>query len=311
MGNLVEVRDLSVGFVEGRGPLAARVDALSRVSFRVEEGQCFGVVGPKGSGKSTLLRALSCLVPVTSGEVFIRDFSSKINEKEIRRCVGLVPQTDCFDTDFNVFDNLVLFARYYGIPYRKAHVRARELLKLTELEDKDHLPVTSLPPEALKSLSLARALMPEPTLLLLDEPTIGLDIVSAKAILQLLTHLKQQFNLTFIFASSNMSEAERLCDRVAIFDRGTIVREGSPKELVLGCVGNEIVEFDVNRKDLEYFINRVRGRYQYQICKDKLKLFIPEGSYARDALDLVTSESVVLRRASLDDVLTRLVGEVA
>jgi lipooligosaccharide transport system ATP-binding protein len=211
--------------------------AIDSIDFEILKGECFGFLGPNGAGKTTAMHILYCFIPPTSGEVMV--FGMKVSEKpsEIKSRIGVMPQEDNLDPDLSVYENLVVYARYFDIPKKASSKVAWELLTFADLKDKAHVNIRSLSGGMKRRLLLARALINNPELLILDEPTTGLDPHSRHSVWEKLTYLKSK-NTTLIITTHYMEEAERLCDRVAIMDSGKIVTVNSPARLMTMYGGN-------------------------------------------------------------------------
>ncbi len=207
------------------------VKAVQDVTFAIASGECFGFLGPNGAGKTTVMRIISCFLPPTSGSVTVFGRSVEKEPSAIKARMGVMPQEDNLDPDLNVLENLVVYARYFDIPKKDALPKADELLGFVELRERETMNIKELSGGMKRRLMLARALVNSPELLILDEPTTGLDPHSRRAVWDKLNHLKFQ-NTTLLLTTHYMEEAERLCDRVAIMDQGRIVAIDSPGNLM-------------------------------------------------------------------------------
>jgi len=205
--------------------------ALNNVNFDIAEGECFGFLGPNGAGKTTAMRIIYCFMPPTSGSVLVFGMDVTENPSRIKSKIGVMPQDDNLDPDLTVFENLIVYARYFDIPKKDSEGRARELLNFVELNAKAGAKIGSLSGGMKRRLIIARALINSPELLILDEPTVGLDPHSRRSVWEKLEHLKSQ-NATIILTTHYMEEAEKLCDRVAIMDAGRIIAVDSPLRLM-------------------------------------------------------------------------------
>lgn len=204
--------------------------AVDAIDFSIETGECFGFLGPNGAGKTTALGVIYCFIPPTSGEV--RVFGLDVTEKpsEIKARIGVMPQENSLDPDLSIYENLIIYAGYFDIPRKKSSVLARELLEFVELGEKAGVNITKLSGGMQRRLVLARSLINNPELLILDEPSTGLDPHSRHAVWDRLNSLKTR-NTTLVLTTHYMEEAERLCDRVAIMDEGRIVAVDTPARL--------------------------------------------------------------------------------
>src|SRR5512139_1514635 len=205
--------------------------AVDNVTFDIREGECFGFLGPNGAGKTTVMRVIYCFIPPTSGEVSVFGMDVKISPSEIKRRIGVMPQDDNLDPDLNVRENLLVYARYHDITGRDARLRTERLLRFVGLEEKEGVNIRTLSGGMKHRLLLARALINEPELLILDEPTTGLDPHSRRSVWDKLNDLKAR-GTTLVLTTHYMEEAERLCDRVAIMDSGRIVVIDTPQNLM-------------------------------------------------------------------------------
>lgn len=221
------------GIVKEYGPLCA----VNGVDFEIGEGEFFGFLGPNGAGKTTVMRMIYCFMPPTAGELQVFNMDVREHSSEIKDRTGVMPQENNLDPDLTVFENLIVYARYFDIPRKISSLRAGELLGFVELTDKKDVKIDSLSGGMKHRLLLARALINSPELLILDEPTTGLDPHSRHDVWDKLNRLKEQ-NTTLILTTHYMEEAEKLCDRVAIMDTGKIITIDSPAHLMQIHGGN-------------------------------------------------------------------------
>jgi len=213
------------------------VKAVNGIGFAIEPGECFGFLGPNGAGKTTVMRIISCFLPPTSGTVTVFGMDVTREPSSIKARMGLMPQEDNLDPDLSVFENLLVYARYFDIPKKKAVPLANELLEYVELRDQGRMQIKELSGGMKRRLLLARSLVNSPEILILDEPTTGLDPHSRRAAWDKLNQLKFK-NTTLLLTTHYMEEAERLCDRVAIMDSGHIVATDTPQNLMQEHGGN-------------------------------------------------------------------------
>jgi lipooligosaccharide transport system ATP-binding protein len=211
--------------------------AVNSIDFAIQQGECFGFLGPNGAGKTTVMRIISCFMPPTSGTVKVFDTDVTTVPSDIKSRLGVMPQEDNLDPDLSVTENLVVYARYFDIEKKESLRRARALLEFTELQDKADEKIDRLSGGMKHRLLLARSLVNNPEILVLDEPTTGLDPHSRRAVWEKLNQLKFQ-NTTLLLTTHYMEEAEKLCDRVAIMDSGKIVTIDSPANLMALHGGN-------------------------------------------------------------------------
>jgi lipooligosaccharide transport system ATP-binding protein len=280
---------------------------VDNISFEVNEGECFGILGPNGAGKTSTFKMIYGSSRLTSGELFLLGLSSKIHINKIKSMIGVVPQENGLDPDFSVLDNLLIYSSYLGLNPERAELRARELLRLIQLEDYGSRPVDVLSGGMKRRLTVARALLNDPSVLLLDEPTTGLDPQARNFIWEELATLKKK-GKTMVITTHYMEEAEALCDRILIMHKGKAVVEGKPQDLIVDYIGREVVEFDIDPKEIEYYMNRIKDRYDYQVMRNRLKVFIRGQTEPRDIIGEIPSRNITVRKASLNDVFLRIAG---
>lgn len=301
---LVEARDLVKRF----GALVA----VDRISFEVREGECYGFLGPNGAGKTTTMRMVCCTALPTDGSLRVFGLDARRHARAIKRQLGVVHQAVTLDDALTVRENLLVYGRYFDMSWAEARRRAEELLAFAELEARADDRVSKLSGGMQRRLMIARALMANPRLLVLDEPTTGLDPQARHAVWERLRQLKRA-GVTQVLTTHYMEEAEQLCDRVAIVDHGRIVAEGPPRELVDRYVGREVVELQVGGDGVAAasVAQRVAEWADgFEVTGDRVFL------HTRDGEDLLRRirtldlpvEAVVLRRATLEDVFLRLTG---
>jgi len=204
--------------------------AVNNIEFEIQEGECFGFLGPNGAGKTTVMRILYCFMPPSLGKVEVFGINVLSNPSQIKSKIGVMPQEDNLDIDLTVLQNLIVYARYFDIPRQTSKALAIELLEYVELEDKIDSNILSLSGGMKRSLSLARALINCPEILILDEPTTGLDPYNRRMVWNKLNDLKSK-KTTLVLTTHYMEEADKLCDRVAIMDSGRILTIDSPSNL--------------------------------------------------------------------------------
>lgn len=223
--------------------------AVDGIEFEIRKGECFGFLGPNGAGKTSVMRMIHCFMPPTSGEIKVFGMNVFKDSSLIKSKIGVMPQDDNLDIDLSVFENLIVYARYFDIPKKISSPRAWQLLEFVELRDKANINISKLSGGMKRRLLLARALINNPELLILDEPTVGLDPHSRHSVWESLDHLKSN-GTTLILTTHYMEEAERICDRVAIMDSGKIMIIDSPLNLMEKHGGN-----------LEYVYLKLTGRH--------------------------------------------------
>ncbi len=299
MASIIEARNLTKTY--------NNFIAVQGLNIQVSEGECFGVLGPNGAGKTTALKMLYGTSSITKGELFVLGLNARKNIKKIKREIGVVSQEDGLDFDFSVLDNLLVYSRYFGIPRNQAFKTSKELLRSMHLDNYMDQSVEVLSGGLRRRLVIARALLTEPKVLFLDEPTTGLDPQSRLWIWNLLLGLKRK-GITLVLTTHYMEEVERLCDRLVILDKGRTLCEGTPQELISTNIGNEVIEFHVEMSDIDYHLEKIRDRFEYQVFNNKIRLFIPNTVPAKDIMSSVSSDNIIIRRASLDDVFLKVAG---
>lgn len=235
--------------IEAKG-LSKRFDdflAVDHIDFQVYKGECVGFLGPNGAGKTTTVRMMYCFLPPTEGEMTVAGLSVKSQSRQIKSIVGVAPQEDNLDPDFTTLKNLTVYARYFDISKDEATKRAIEQLKFFQLEEKRDVPIMALSTGMKRRLIFARALINQPQILLLDEPTTGLDPQARHLVWDEVRHLKKK-KVTIILTTHYMDEAEVLCDRILIIDKGKIIEDGAPADLVKKHIGEDVLELDYDEK---------------------------------------------------------------
>ena len=222
--------------------------AVDGIDFDVREGECFGLLGPNGAGKTTTMKMVYCTLPRSSGALSVLGMDPDRYPAAIKAQLGVVPQDNNLDGDLNVWANLVVYARYFGIPRERAARRAAELLDFVQLSEKRAAEIETLSSGMLRRLLIARGLINDPRLMVFDEPTVGLDPQARHLLWDRMRELKRR-NVTLLVTTHYMEEAAELCDRVAIMDRGRILVTGSPRDLVREHIGDEVVELVPDARD--------------------------------------------------------------
>jgi len=277
------------------------------IHFQIKRGECFGFLGPNGAGKTSTMKMMYCLSPVTSGELFVLNLDVSTRETEIKSRIGVVPQEDGLDTDFTVLENLLIYASYYNIPADVAEKRARELLRFMRIDEKSTSTIDQLSGGMKRRLAMARGMINNPEMLFLDEPTTGLDPQARLLIWDNLKALKKE-GMSIILTTHYMEEAEQICDRLVIMDHGRFLCEGKPSDLIAEHIGREVVEFSCEDKDIDYFIERVKNKYDYQVIRNRFHLFIKAGQDGKQAIATISSSDVTIRKSTLEDVFLKVAG---
>lgn len=286
--------------------------AVDGVSFDVRYGEAFGLLGPNGAGKSTMMRMIYCRTPLTAGSLRVVGLDVTKDPRAIKARVGVVPQENNFDPDLNVRDNLLVYARYFRIPRPDAEQRADELIAFAGLQDKRHARIDELSGGMKRRLMIARALLNDPTILILDEPTTGLDPQVRHEIHALIEEMRGR-KTTILLTTHYIEEAERLCDRVAIIDEGRIIAMGTPRELQRRILGHARVEVAT----LTPMPDNWQGRETPVFSEDRLHLSVSSEKPARTVVELVKwiegagceLADLHIHRPTLEDVFLQLTGK--
>jgi lipooligosaccharide transport system ATP-binding protein len=284
--------------------------AVDNISFQVLEKECFGFLGPNGAGKSSTVKMIYCLSPVTTGKLIVLGMDVKQKAREIKQKIGVVPQENNLDPDLKVSTNLIIYAGFFGLPRKEATRQAQSWLEFFGLEDKADERIESLSGGMKRRLVIARALMNNPDLLILDEPTTGLDPQARHLVWQRLRRLKTQ-GVTLILTTHYMDEAYQLCDRLVIMDQGKIIEEGKPYELIAKHIGREVLELgcakDCHQEVLTQINSLISG---HQVVGDNLFLYPYEGQKLLAVIQKMSFDfsPLLLRSANLEDVYLKLTG---
>lgn len=298
---VIKTKDLSKRF--------KTVLAVDRVSLEIEEGECFGLLGPNGAGKTSLIRMVTAVSPPTEGEIWVQGRSLEQCARETKAVMGVVPQLDNLDPDLTVLQNLMTFARYFNIPKKVARQRCSDLLALLKLEDKRDSAIRELSGGMRRRLLIARGLINNPRIVILDEPTIGLDPQARHLVWHKLTELDAQ-GVTRILCTHNMDEAATLCDRVAIMYEGRILGLDSPAALVARHVGREVWEIQVDPEDRDRVLAWLESRcLDFEDAGTHVYVFHLDSEHALGEL-VGDGRRVRQRPATLEDVFFRLTGRL-
>jgi lipooligosaccharide transport system ATP-binding protein len=284
--------------------------AVDGISFEVAPGESFGLLGPNGAGKSTTMRMVGAVSTRTSGTLSILGLDPDQHGPEIRAQLGVVPQADNLDSELRVRDNLIVYGRYFGIPRKQVAKRADELLEFAQLSDRAKSRVDDLSGGMKRRLTIARALVNDPRILLLDEPTTGLDPQARHILWDRLFRLKEQ-GTTLVLTTHYMDEAEQLCDRLVVVDKGAIMAEGSPAALIKAYSTREVVEVRFGSEKNADVAKQIHGiGERIEVLPDRILIYSDNGEaelseIIRRGLNPITS---LVRRSSLEDVFLRLTG---
>jgi len=282
------------------------VVAVDSLDFEVERGKCYGLVGPNGAGKTTTMKMIYCIVEPTSGSLKVFGLDVMAHPREIKARLGVVPQENNLDPDLSTRQNLRVYARYFGIPTDVAASRCQELLEFMHLSDRADAPVPSLSGGMKRRLILARALMNDPELIILDEPTTGLDPQVRHLIWDRLLELKER-GITLLLTTHYMDEAQKLCDKVLIMDEARSIDVGSPAELIRGHMLPYVLELRVDRNRLAEILERF-NHLEHQASGQNLYFYGNTTSEFDELADAYPDIERLLRPASLEDVFLKLTG---
>ncbi len=284
--------------------------AVDGIDVEVEPGESFGFLGPNGAGKTSTMRMIGCVSPITAGSLRIFGLDPDHDGRAIRSRIGVVPQMDQLDNELTVLENLVIYARYFDISRGDARRRAADLLDFVQLTERADDKVDPLSGGQKRRVSIARSLISEPDLMLLDEPTTGLDPQARHVLWDRLYQLKER-GATLVLTTHYMDEAEQLCDRLVVMDGGRIVAEGSPQELIGSYATREVLEMRFGRGRNEAHLAEVQGvGERVEVLPDRLLVYTGDGEAALVQLHDrgIIPESALVRRSSLEDVFLRLTG---
>jgi lipooligosaccharide transport system ATP-binding protein len=284
--------------------------AVDGISFEVAPGESFGLLGPNGAGKSTTMRMVGAVSTRTSGGLSILGLDPNDHGPEIRSQLGVVPQQDNLDQELRVRDNIIVYGRYFGIPHRVIAKKADELLDFAQLSDRAKSKVDDLSGGMKRRLTIARALVNDPRILLLDEPTTGLDPQARHILWDRLFRLKEQ-GTTLVLTTHYMDEAEQLCDRLVVVDKGTIMAEGAPADLIRRYSSREVLEVRFGSERNAEVAEQFAGiGERVEVLPDRILIYSENGEaelakITATGLNPITS---LVRRSSLEDVFLRLTG---
>ena len=298
-GSLIEARGLR--------KLYGDFVAVDGIDFTVERGETFGFLGPNGAGKSSTMRMIGAVSPASGGTLRVLGRDPERDGPAVRARLGVVPQEDNLDLELDVGENLLVYGRFFGLPRDEIRRRSEELLEFVQLADRRDARVDSLSGGMKRRLTIARALVNEPELMLLDEPTTGLDPQARHALWDRLYRLKQR-GVTLVLTTHYMDEAEQLCDRLVIMDRARIVAEGSPRELIDRFVEREVVELRFGEHNGLPPLDDVGDHVE--VLQDRVVIGTNDGDATVDDVHArgLTPETVLVRRSTLEDVFLRLTG---
>ena len=283
--------------------------AVNSISFSVKSGECFGLLGPNGAGKTTTIKMINCVSPVTAGILTVDGMDVQLHPREVKSVLGVVPQNDNLDPDLTVRQNLRAYARYFDMPKQLAEERIDEALHMFQLTDRQHDRLDVLSGGLKRRLTIARGLLNQPRILMLDEPTTGLDPQARHMVWQKLRSLRNQ-GVTMLLTTHYMDEAAHLCDRIVVIDRGRIIEEGTPDTLIEKHAGKDVVEIHLGDHDAAPVIHELLRHEGLDVERFDDILYVFMNTDADfDARKIEEhAERLVYRRANLEDVFLKLTG---
>ncbi len=285
--------------------------AVDGIGFELKRGEAFGFLGPNGAGKSSTMRMIGCVSPPTGGELSILGLDPVRDGPAIRARLGVVPQEDTLDVELTVRENLLIYGRYFGLPRAVIAERTSRLLDFVQLADRANDQVEPLSGGMKRRLTIARSLINEPEILLLDEPTTGLDPQARHVVWDRLYRLKQQ-GVTLVLTTHYMDEAEQLCDRLVVMDRARIAAEGSPRELIEAYSTPEVLELRFRISEHDQAAEKLADvpADRMEVLADRILLYVPDGDIALASVRAIGLEPLtsLVRRSTLEDVFLRLTG---
>ncbi len=285
-------------------------EAVKGIDVAIDRGESFGFLGPNGAGKTSTMRLISAVSQPTDGEISIFGLDPRTDGPEIRSRLGVVPQEDSLELELSVRQNLEMFGRYFDLPRRVVRERAKELLEFTQLSERANDKVDNLSGGMKRRLTIARGLMNRPEILILDEPTTGLDPQARHLLWDRLYRLKRE-GVTLIITTHYMDEAEQLCDRLVVMDHGSIVAEGAPRELIDHYSTREVVELRFATDNHEEYFDRLKPfGERVEVLPDRVLLYVNDGDDTLRDIHAAGIEpsSALVRRSSLEDVFLHLTG---
>jgi len=282
--------------------------AVDGISFEIREGECFGFLGPNGAGKTTTVKMIHCVSPLTSGTLIVNGLPAHINNRALKKMTGIIPQEITLDVDLTVYENLIIFSKFFDIPRREAKKRIAELLRFVELEAKRNSKISELSTGMKRRLLIARALVNQPKLIVADEPTTGLDPQARHLIWQRLRQLKSE-GVTLVLTTQYMEEAQQLCDRIVVMYQGKILKEGVPSRLVSDEIGREVVEVRVPQVDDKGLVAQLADfSCGHERVGDTLYFYCRDGQGMMRKLVELNLHNYLTRPATLEDVFLKLTG---
>jgi len=284
--------------------------AVDAIDFDISKGEAFGFLGPNGAGKTSTMKMITTVSPITEGKLTVFGIDPNENSRAIRQRIGVVPQEDNLDLELTVAENLYIYGRYHDMKKSEINPRIDELLDFAQLTERKNSEVEPLSGGMKRRLTIARALINNPDLIILDEPTTGLDPQARHLLWDRLYRLKQE-GATLIITTHYMDEAEQLCDRLVVMDQGKIAAEGSPRELIQHYAPREVVELRFNDGQKDHAVLKMEGLAQRsEVLADRVLLYTDDAEATQHGLHErgIDPEQVLVRRSTLEDVFLRLTG---
>jgi lipooligosaccharide transport system ATP-binding protein len=284
--------------------------AVDSIDFDINKGEAFGFLGPNGAGKTSTMKMITTVSPITEGKLAVFGIDPNVDGRSIRQRIGVVPQEDNLDQELTVAENLYIYGRYHDMKKSEINPRIEELLEFAQLTERKDSEVEPLSGGMKRRLTIARALINNPDLIILDEPTTGLDPQARHLLWDRLYRLKQQ-GATLIITTHYMDEAEQLCDRLVVMDQGKIAAEGSPRQLIQRYAPREVVELRFGEEEKDTAVLRLEGLAQRsEVLADRVLLYTDDAEATQHGLHErgIDPEQVLVRRSTLEDVFLRLTG---
>lgn len=284
--------------------------AVDAVDFDIAQGEAFGFLGPNGAGKTSTMKMITTVSPMTEGKLTVFGLDPAAEGRQIRQRLGVVPQEDNLDLELTVAENLYVYGRYHDMNRADIRARTEELLEFAQLADRAKSKVEPLSGGMKRRLTIARALINDPDLVILDEPTTGLDPQARHLLWDRLYRLKRE-GATLIITTHYMDEAEQLCDRLVVMDKGKIVAEGSPRQLIAKYAPREVVELRLGDGHIDEVALRLEGvADSSEVLADRIILYTEDSEATQHELTVreIHPEQVMVRRSTLEDVFLKLTG---
>ncbi|HUF15754.1 MAG TPA: ABC transporter ATP-binding protein [Acidimicrobiia bacterium] len=303
---------MTESLVQARG-LTKKFDdftAVDAIDFDIRKGEAFGFLGPNGAGKTSTMKMITTVSPITEGKLSVFGIDPDVDGRSIRQRIGVVPQEDNLDLELTVFENLYIYGRYHDMKKSEITSRIDELLDFAQLTERKDSEVEPLSGGMKRRLTIARALINNPELIILDEPTTGLDPQARHLLWDRLYRLKRE-GATLIITTHYMDEAEQLCDRLVVMDQGKIAAEGSPRELIQQYAPREVVELRFINGQKEDAVSKMDGlASRSEVLADRVLLYTDDADATQEGLQSrgIHPEQVLVRRSTLEDVFLRLTG---